>query len=229
MCAVTEFEIPPHLDAEISTLCINQLSCEKIIVGHENGIYITSIGATDSENIVKRLEGSEVPSAVTDESSNGNIFYAASENNIYKFDIRCPLNEEVHCFKENSDEVNFISMNEKGFLASCDDSGECKIFDTRKGTLYRTLRKRHKNICSSAAFLTTRPDDIVTGGLDSQLIVWNHATVRFIQDINTQDILQKLGDNSVNMFNPPMVNALCLSQDGKLLASGLGKIFMAIP
>jgi len=110
----------------------------------------------------------------------------------------------------------------KAFLASCDDSGECKIFDTRKGTLYRTLRKRHKNICSSAAFLTTRADDIVTGGLDSQMIVWNHATVQFIQDINTQEILQKLGDNSVNMFNPPMVNVLSLSQDGRLLASGLG-------
>jgi len=65
---------------------------------------------------VKSLKGSEVPSVFVDENSDGNIFYAASESYVYKFDIRCSLQEDVHCFKDNTDEINFITMNDKGFF-----------------------------------------------------------------------------------------------------------------
>ena len=133
--SVIELKIPPDLDAEVSTLSIKQLEYEKIVIGHESGIYILSIETTELVDIVKRLNSFEVPSIFVDKNSNGNLFYAASENYVYKFDIRCPLDKEIHCYRDNTDEVNHITINEKNYLASCDDSGECKIFDTRKETL----------------------------------------------------------------------------------------------
>ena len=225
-CTITTLKTPSHLEAaDVSPLCLKRFEGEKVIVGHEKGAYITSIDDCGSQEIIKRLdiEGTEVASICIDVNNN-DVFYATSESKIFKFDYRCPLDKEVGCFSENSDEINSLVQNENGLLASCDDSGECKIYDTKKGTLYRTLRKRHKNICSAGSFLKTRTDIIVTGGLDSHLIAWNFVNVRPLQSINTQDLLQKLGDNSVAMFNPPMVHTISSSSDGKLMASGLGML-----
>ena len=231
--SISTFKSPSHLDEDVSSLCINYFKDDKVLVGHEKGAYIASIaGNSCSEEIVKRLqknnEDCEVPCFCVDETTN-DIFYAASGSDILKFDYRCSLDKEIDVFTENCDEINSLQINENGLLSSTDDSGECKLFDTRKNSIYRTLRNRHKNICSVGLFLKTRSDVIVTGGYDSQIIAWNFATVRSIQSINTQDLLQKLGDNSVTMFNPPMVHTMNLSSDGKVLASGLGENFLYFP
>ena len=228
-CSITTFKTPSHLEKEVSSLCIKRLKDEKIIVGHEKGAYITPIDDSGSGEIVKRLDSEdiEVASICVDINAR-DIFYVGSESKILKFDYRCPLDKEVGCFTENCDEINSLELNENGLLASCDDSGECKIYDTRKDTLYRTLRNRHKNICSVGLFLKTRSDIIVTGGLDSQIIAWNFTNVRPLHSINTQDLLQKLGDNSVTMFNPPMVYTMNLSSDGRIMASGLGELKLSL-
>lgn len=228
--AIKTFQTPSHLEVEVSPLCLKQFKGEKVIVGHEKGAYIKSIDDCGSQEIVKRLDSeddAEVASICID-VNNRDVFYATSESKIFKFDYRCPLDKEVGCFTENRDEINSLEQNENGLLASCDDSGECKIYDTKKDTLYRTLRNRHKNICSAGSFLKTRTDIIVTGGLDSQLIAWNFVNVRPLQTISTQDLLQKLGDNSVAMFNPPMVHTISSSSDGKLMASGLGMLIIYV-
>ena len=219
-----ELILPAEFTPDSSNLCIKDLGKKRVIVGNEEGFYVASIDSLPgSRECVQNFKSKEVPSVCVEPDSE-DIFYVATGTSIFKFDYRCPLDKELCSFTDNTEEVNYLTLNIKGHLASCDDSGECKIYDTRKNSVYRTLRNRHKNICSSAVFLPTRPDEIVTGGLDSQILVWNHSTVRFVQGINTQNLLQNLGDNSVNMFNPPLVNALNCSNDGKLLVSGLGKI-----
>jgi len=224
-----QLKVPIELAIDSSNLCIKNLGKSRVIVGNEQGFYITPIElGSGSGECFQNFESKEVPSICV-EPDNDDVFYVAAETSIFKFDYRCPLDKELCSFTDNTDEINHLVLNTKGLLASCDDSGECKLYDTKKNSVFRTLRNRHKNICSSAVFLSTRPDDIVTGGLDSQILVWNYSTVRYVQGINTQNLLQNLGDNSVNMFNPPLVNALDCSNDGKLLASGLGKTCCLTP
>lgn len=216
---------PASYDDDCSNICIEILSEDKIIVGNENGCFLSSLTGLSTGDVqeLKQFQHKEVPALCS--SANGenqNIFYIGSEHSVYKFDDRCSLEKEVVVFSENNDDVNQIVVNGSGLLAACDDSGECKLIDTKQNKVYRTLRNRHKNICSTVSFISSRPDDIVTGGLDSQILVWNYTSVRLVQTINTQDVLEKLGDDSVKMFNPPLVNSIDISNDGKLSAAGLG-------
>ena len=70
-------------------------------------------------------------------------------------------------FEFNKEEINQISVNEKGeYLAACDDDGEIKIIDLRQDNLFKALPARHSNICSSVQFRLQRPWQILSAGLD---------------------------------------------------------------
>lgn len=126
-------------------------------------------------------------------------------------------------FTENADEVNGIHVNGNGHLAACDDAGEVKVYDLQAGTVFRSLRRKHTNICSCMSFLpgASRSDEMISGGLDSKLFVWDYRRVRVLQTVSTQELLSELGDDSVYMFNPPLVYSVGVSDDGRTVAAGL--------
>ncbi|KAG8385412.1 hypothetical protein BUALT_Bualt03G0042700 [Buddleja alternifolia] len=64
------------------------------------------------------------------------------------------------------------------FLAAADDAGDVKIIDVHQRCLYKTLRAGHKSICSSVQFLPWRSWEVITGGLDSKLVMWDFSKGR---------------------------------------------------
>eukprot|EP00112_Aurelia_sp_Birch-Aquarium-sp1_P002245 Seg1244.2 transcript_id=Seg1244.2/GoldUCD/mRNA.D3Y31 product="WD repeat-containing protein 53" protein_id=Seg1244.2/GoldUCD/D3Y31 len=204
-----------------SNLCVTTNERNEILVGTENGSHLFS---EDGQLISSFLLGNnvdenEVPSAIFSRE-NEHIIYLASNNSIFTFDMR---NGEkiIHTFQANEDEINQLVAC-KNHLAACDDSGEVKIFDTTNNRVLRTLRNKHKNICSSLCFRNGFANELVSGGLDCQLILWNYSKIKALNSSNTQDIFKASADDSGYMFNPPLINAIDCTKDGTGLACSLG-------
>ena len=140
---------------------------------------------------------------------------------VYHFrDFSTPCQSYVNCTKE---EINQIVVNKKGeFLTACDDSGEILIIDVESSRKCKTCR-RHDNICSAVVFNPRRPWEIISGGLDCQLISWDFSRAKLLSSMNMSDVQSSSqSDNSSYSINPPMIHTLCTIPDQPLVVAGLG-------
>ena len=153
-------------------------------------------------------------------TSNGAHIWAAAGSRAFLFDLRradVVLLTADATVAHNTDEINAIAVHPKGdFIATCDDSGEVKLFEPIRHTCVRTLRSRHTNICSALAFHATRGHEIVTGGMDCQAIVWDTHRGRALHTLATGGAAPSSG------VNPPFVHALAMRASGDECAFGLG-------
>jgi hypothetical protein len=53
-----------------------------------------------------------------------------------------------------------------------------QIMDVRTRKLYKTLKGVHTNICTSVLFQAHRPWELVSGGLDAQMVRWDFGSGR---------------------------------------------------
>ncbi|XP_062521575.1 WD repeat-containing protein 53-like [Corticium candelabrum] len=121
-------------------------------------------------------------------------------------------------WSENEDEINDVAVSPSGqHVASCDDSGEIKIYDIRQKRLYRTLHRCHTNICSSASFHPQRDHHVVSGGLDSCLVVWDVPRAKALDRLTLMN-----SSNKGQFVNPPLVHSVAFNQSGDTIASALG-------
>ncbi|KAF0687477.1 Aste57867_20786 [Aphanomyces stellatus] len=160
--------------------------------------------------------------------------YVASVNQVYQFDLRQSasaliVTEASTIFEPAADEINCLHVHptatKKPWLAVPDDEGEIGLLNMKTHAVH-TLRGQHTNICTSAVF---RPRcagyDLVSGGLDCQLVFWevksdgSGGRMRF--KMNMQSLEAGLGD-ATQMWNPPFVYKLAFSANGRSLAAALG-------
>lgn len=154
-------------------------------------------------------------------SKDGSLLFAAFANKICRFDKRTFLTA-VETYQYNNDEINQVHISDKeNFLAACDDSGETKILSLQEKKIYKTLRHKHSNICSTVAFRPHRQWEVVTAGLDCKLIHWYYAKPKVMNEIDMQELL---GENPGNaqILNPPFIHHIDFSMDGAHLACALG-------
>ena len=148
--------------------------------------------------------------------------YASCGNKIFGYDLR-NLSSTVCEFEFNEEEINQITIHDRGtYLAACDDSGEVKVVDIQSGRLFKTLKRKHENICSTVQFRPSRPWEIVSGGMDFKVISWEFSSGRSLQELNVQE----LGEDSQEgayFVNPPFVHSIHMAGNGRKFASGLGK------
>lgn len=160
-----------------------------------------------------------------------NLVFAASGNSLFYFDLRKPsvILSEHEQVTFNTDEINQIST--KGsFISLCDDSGEIKILkldstnECNKIDLYKTLRKQHSNICTSVRFHPKKDGEVISGGLDGKVILWDFQKLKQLLSF---DMIEK--NNSNQVVNPAFVFALDVSSaDQPLIAAGLGDHSIAV-
>lgn len=151
-----------------------------------------------------------------------NKLFISSGNKVFGFDVRKPLSP-FSKFEYNSEEINQISINEKGeYLATCDDDGEIKIIDLRQDRLFKTLSRHHSNICSSVQFRHQRPWQIISAGLDCNVIHWDFSTGKPRQVFNVNKYLQSKKAPNELLINPPFAHSISMADDGRTFASGLG-------
>ena len=221
-----------QLEDDQSCLCVSSNLNDNMIVGTENGAFLLTAEGKVISTFMMGEKGvfNEVPSAKFC-PQNPNVIYLASENIVTGFDSRIDSKNtgtarsravnQVSSFEENTEEINQISVCDK-YVAACDDNGEIKIYDTSSKRVFRTLRNKHKNICSSVCFRPNFANEIFSGGLDNQVLLWNFSKIRVFSAVNTQDIFGKNQMSSTYTMSPPMVNDIKCLEDGTKLACALG-------
>ncbi|RHY11272.1 hypothetical protein DYB34_013041 [Aphanomyces astaci] len=158
--------------------------------------------------------------------------YVASRNQVYMFDLRHSssliLTDATTIFEPAADDINRLHVhpmsNKKPWLVVPDDEGDIGLLNMQTHAIH-TLRGQHSSICSAAAF---RPRcggyDLVSGGLDSQLLFWevrsDGSGGRVRSKIDMQH-LETLGD-ATQIWNPPFVFDVAFSATGKTVAAALG-------
>ncbi|KAM3748401.1 hypothetical protein ACB098_05G106200 [Castanea mollissima] len=160
--------------------------------------------------------GKEPISSLCFKSGTEDIIYASSGMEVQCFDVHMATSwKPLQSYSYNKEEINQISCNSKSsFLAAADDGGDVKIIDIHQHHLYKTLRAGagHTSICSSVQFLPWRPWEVITGGLDSKLIMWNFSKGRpyKIMDFGLPDM--NSGGNTGQSFNPAFVHMLAVPE-----------------
>lgn len=118
------------------------------------------------------------------------------------------------------EEINALALNETGSaLALADDSGAVRVLELPGGKVCRTLR-RHTNICSSVTFRPHRPNNLVSAGLDMQVMLWGLQKTRPLWTLNLQDVAEEEGDHQQQpgqLFNPPLVHCVSVASCGNIL------------
>ncbi|XP_071352539.1 WD repeat-containing protein 53 [Trachinotus anak] len=118
------------------------------------------------------------------------------------------------------EEINALALNETGSaLAVADDSGAVRVLELPGGKVCRTLR-RHTNICSSVAFRPHRPNNLVSAGLDMQVMLWGLQKTRPLWTLNLQDIAEDEDDHQQRpgqLFNPPLAHCVSVASCGNIL------------
>ncbi|XP_024024162.1 cellulose synthase A catalytic subunit 8 [UDP-forming] [Morus notabilis] len=174
------------------------------------------------KDVVRTLEvGNEPLSSICFKSGNENVIYVSSGKEVKSFDVHLanafkPLESYVY----NKEEINQIALNYKSsFLAAADDGGDVKIIDISQKCLYKTLRAGHTSICSSVQFLPWRPWEVISGGLDSKLVMWDFSKGRphKIVDFALHD---NNGGSTGQCFNPAYIHALAVPDIDMLDKSG---------
>ncbi|XP_047248047.1 WD repeat-containing protein 53 [Girardinichthys multiradiatus] len=118
------------------------------------------------------------------------------------------------------EEINALALNETGSaVAVADDSGAVRILEIPGGRVCRSLR-RHTNICSSVAFRPHRPNNLVSVGLDMQVILWGLQKTRPLWTLNLQDMAEEEDAHQQRpgqLFNPPLAHCVSVSSCGNIL------------
>ncbi|XP_063298337.1 WD repeat-containing protein 53 [Pelobates fuscus] len=148
--------------------------------------------------------------------------YVSHGDSLSVMDTRA-FKEPVENFRVNKEEINCISVNESDtLLAAADDSGAVKVLDLQSKKVSRTL-SRHTNICSSVSFRPHRPQNLLSCGLDMQVIHWSMQKARPLWIINLQQLSHEKGDNLATqgqMLNPPLAHSLSVSACGNIFCCG---------
>ncbi|KAM9318056.1 WD repeat-containing protein 53 [Pholidichthys leucotaenia] len=166
------------------------------------------------------LSGEEDSTSVVFSPLVPNQLYVSHGDTVSVFDPR-KLKAPVEEFKGvGEEEINALALNETGSaLAVADDSGAVRILELPGGKVCRTLR-RHTNICSSVAFRPHRPNNLVSAGLDMQVMLWGLQKTRPLWTLNLQDVAEEEGDHQQRpgqLFNPPLAHCVSVSSCGNIL------------
>ncbi|CAN1150103.1 WD repeat-containing protein 53 [Linum perenne] len=166
--------------------------------------------------------GEEPISSLCFKPGNEDILYVSSENEVKCLDVLM-ANEwkTLKTYNYNKEEINQISCSSGAdFLASTDDGGDVKIIDIQQHCLYKTLRAGHSSICSSAQFIPWRPWEVITGGLDSKLIMWDFSKGRPIKIVDFGLPDANNSSNSSQCLNPAFVHSIVVPDADMLENSG---------
>ncbi|KAI4371006.1 hypothetical protein MLD38_019287 [Melastoma candidum] len=156
-------------------------------------------------------DGNEAVSSLCFKPGSEDVLFASLGKEVKSFDVRLGTGSKVlQSYSYNKEEINQIVCSSKSsFLAAADDGGEIKIIDIRQQCLYKTLRSGHSSICSSVQFLPWRPWEVITGGLDSKLVMWDFSKGRPLKVVDFGSP-EMNGSNMGQCFNPAFVHSVAV-------------------
>ena len=211
------------------TLCVCTTKDDRLLLtGHDASTW--KIWSANDWSLLHSIQTSVLGGAVNSvcsSPSNEHQFAVSVEESVLLYDHR-ELAKPVHTFHFNQDEVNQIDIHPKGnFLCSCDDAGEIKVVDIENGKLFKTLFNQHDNICSTVKFHPCKPWEVVSGGLDCNLVRWDFSRGRPLCTVSVIDEEQRKQCGTYTV-NPPMVHSLDVVGRNSSVVCGLGNGSVAV-
>lgn len=195
-----------------------QDSCS-IVTGHGNGkVKLWNKDGTLKESITLPIRDD-----VTCICATPTLLAVSVSNAIVLYNIKKQqLSEPLEVCKYNVDEINQLRINSSGnYLLSCDDSGQTAVIDISipKRSNHRTTCRYH-DMCLTAAFHPQRCWEMITGGMDSHIVLWEYSRGRPLHTLDIKESLQT--SFGLQYINPPMIYSLCTLDNKPLVAAGLG-------
>ncbi|XP_004543689.1 WD repeat-containing protein 53 [Maylandia zebra] len=204
-----------------SILCVGvSMGPETLIASGSEGGEVTVW--SQEGTIVGRitLSGEEDSTSVVFSPSAPNQLFVAHGDAVSVLDPRSLKGPVEEYQAAGEEEINALALNEtSSALAVADDSGAVRVLEVPGGKVCRTLR-RHTNICSSVAFRPHRPNNLVSAGLDMQVMLWGLQKTRPLWTLNLQDVAEEEGDQQQRpgqLFNPPLAHCVSVSSCGNIL------------
>lgn len=208
-----------------SVLCVD-VSEEVIVSGGENGDLC--LWNLEGKLLNKYKEEGTDCTSVLLSLVKKDVVYAAF-NDVLKVFNRGDMSTPTDTFTYNSDEINQIAVDEKEkYLAASDDAGEIRVIDLTEKKLYKTLKNKHTNICSSVCFRPLKPWELFTGGLDSKVIHWDFSRHKCLNMFDMNELNNPFETPDSYMVSPPFVHHLAASPNGKYLVAALENGLIAV-
>ncbi|XP_021437295.1 WD repeat-containing protein 53 [Oncorhynchus mykiss] len=164
--------------------------------------------------------GDDVTSAVFSPAAPG-LLYVSHGETVSVLDPRSLKGAVEELQGAGEEEINSLALNETGSaLAVADDSGVVRVLGLPGGQVNRTLR-RHTNIVSSVAFRPLRPNNLVSAGLDMQVMLWSLQKTRPVWTLNLQEVAEeeeRHQHKAGQLFNPPLAHCVSVATCGNVLA-----------
>ncbi|KAK4787379.1 hypothetical protein SAY86_011212 [Trapa natans] len=214
-----------------ATYCIASHDRPGLVVtaGEDGCVCWFDLRCKDAQLIME--VGTEPVSSLCFKPGNENFLYVSSGKDVKCFDVHLGNSwKPLESYSYNKEEINQVACNLKStFLAAVDDGGDIKIIDTNQKCLYKTIRSGHSSICSTVQFLPWRPWEVITGGLDSKLVMWDFSKGRPLKIVDFgSPNLKNSSNTSSQCFNPAYVHSIAvpeidmLEKSEKVCAVGRG-------
>ncbi|KAG2744984.1 WD40 repeat-like protein [Suillus brevipes Sb2] len=206
--------------------CLAKRSLDHFVAGSDDG----SVRVYNQETlkVVKAIKGlGEVSSVVCMEHNTGVLgdMWVASNRHALHFSMntekmvlaKADAILTLELGADDDDVLNELSLNKKNTqLAFCLDSGKVGVVDLSTKQITH-MKTNHNNICGTVKFIPDRPNELVSGGYDSQLLHhdFHQRTVLSRFDLGTSSLSESSG---VSM-SPPFILSSATSPSG-ILAAG---------
>lgn len=154
-----------------------------------------------------------------------NYIYCSSSTSLYIFDIRnesLVIKQPSQVYENiTNDDINSIAINSNyNTLAISDDNGTISLLERFTSTGIKKLQGLHSSIAGSIAFHPFFPNELISGGFDCIMGLWDIHTRRIRCRTNFSTAL---GSTAGQQFlNPPFVHALSYIYNGQLMCCALG-------
>ena len=182
-------------------------------------------------------------------SRKDHLIYATCNNSIYMFDVKNnnnnnnngPIIKIPTKYNDNAtdDEINDLIIDSKGkYLICVDDNGDISMFDAMSLEVPNNKERivgKHDNIISSIKLFPRDAFVYASGGMDSILSIWSGSNLKLVNKIDVKAAatvdeedsgnagkVTSSTSNTTQMFNPPFVNDIEYSRNGKNIAVACG-------
>ncbi|RZC54332.1 hypothetical protein C5167_013202 [Papaver somniferum] len=183
-------------------------------------------------------------SSICFKPGNEDVVYASSGAEVMFFDVHMASSwKQLGSYSYNKEEINQITCSSKSsFIAAADDSGDIKMFlhvtrpvqkECQHVGYYLFLNSIRRfvavcsfflgdlgKICSSVQFLPWRPWEVITGGLDAKLMMWDFSKGRQCKIVDFARPDAGSQSNAGQCLNPAFVHALVIPEVDMLDNSG---------
>ncbi|XP_010865287.1 WD repeat-containing protein 53 isoform X2 [Esox lucius] len=183
----------------------------EVTVWNKEGTVLATLGLVSRDDVTSAVFSPEAPG----------LLYVSHGETVSVLDPRSLKGVVEELQGAGKEEINSLALNETGSaLAVADDSGVVRVLELPGSKAIRTLR-RHTNIVSSVAFRPLRPNNLVSAGLDMQVMLWSLQKTRPLWTLNLQEVVEEEDGNQQKagqLFNPPLAHCVTVASCGNIVA-----------